>query len=635
MNWLSVFEPWILYLALWVTLVGGLALFFGKYPKNVLITRTIGTFLVVFLPLTAASGYYTYSDYAMAEDAYAEMDKAYEAILASGDEVSEWGKIIPFIQIVEKDYSYDNHLYIGNFNEEFTYEGRIWVETLDADGNIIDEHTFDILLEPGEKKMIGTFSMDEELIDYITYPQEGAIPEFEFSTSTTNANEENTEDESIEEEDTTPSFPTISDEELAAIEDVTIPETIEEMSTLEAGVFVQNLSTDEKVELDQIETQLMQSLGSLAAETTDPETLFKGTLYYVESKVLREEVNEYLSIKPSIEMPMMPEPQQLDINTLKKESGNKSKAIILLDASSSMLLETDGAERMGTAKNAVKKFAGTVGKQSEVALFVYGHKGTQADADKVLSCSSIEDVYPMQAYDSSDFSEAVNAIEAKGWTPLAEAIKVAGASLEDDKDVNITMYIVSDGAETCGGDPVAEAREFAEKNDQNTVNIIGFDVDSEGENQLKKVAEAGNGKYYAADSPEELTKQMTYQWVPSMLDIKEVDRFSIGGNWSEAWRSLDLKEATLPVSSAISDRSQLIRKVIRKMENMEMISDETKEELLAINEANYDVLRESKDRMEDMKNEEFDEAIERSRQEVDDWIARMKALREEAGLDTN
>ena len=66
------------------------------------------------------------------------------------------------------------------------------------------------------------------------------------------------------------------------------------------------------------------------------------------------------------------------------------------------------------------------------------------------------------------------------------------------------MYVVTDGIETCDGDPVASARALHAANVQPIVNIIGFDLDPDAGDQLRQAAEAGGGKFYAARNSAEL-----------------------------------------------------------------------------------------------------------------------------------
>lgn len=54
---------------------------------------------------------------------------------------------------------------------------------------------------------------------------------------------------------------------------------------------------------------------------------------------------------------------------------------------------------------------------------------------------------------------------------------------------------ISDGIETCDGDPIKAVSKLRNHQIDATVNIIGFDVDDEGQQQLKEIAEAGGGEY--------------------------------------------------------------------------------------------------------------------------------------------
>lgn len=67
------------------------------------------------------------------------------------------------------------------------------------------------------------------------------------------------------------------------------------------------------------------------------------------------------------------------------------------------------------------------------------------------------------------------------------------------------MILVTDGIETCDGDPLAAARELKRSGIAVTVDVVGFDVadSSEGE-ALRRVAEVTGGEYAAAEDAAEL-----------------------------------------------------------------------------------------------------------------------------------
>jgi hypothetical protein len=67
-----------------------------------------------------------------------------------------------------------------------------------------------------------------------------------------------------------------------------------------------------------------------------------------------------------------------------------------------------------------------------------------------------------------------------------------------------SVILVSDGEETCGGDPVKKAQELCQANIKVVTNVIGFNVSGAVEAQLKAIANAGCGTYYSASSKVEL-----------------------------------------------------------------------------------------------------------------------------------
>ncbi|WP_056685490.1 vWA domain-containing protein [Cytobacillus solani] len=205
---------------------------------------------------------------------------------------------------------------------------------------------------------------------------------------------------------------------------------------------------------------------------------------------------------------------------------------IILDASGSMAKKIDGKPMMDMAKEAIKEFTADLPNDAHVALRVYGHKGSGSNQDKKLSCSSNELVYPLKKYSASSLNSALRKFKPSGWTPLAKAIEEAKNDLKDFNGENHTniIYLVSDGVETCEGDPVKEAKELADSNITPIVNIIGFNVDSEGQRQLKEIADAAKGTYTTVLNQEGLSeefdrsKEIAQKWEEWVTDaVKQLE----------------------------------------------------------------------------------------------------------------
>ncbi|MBA4494237.1 VWA domain-containing protein [Paenactinomyces guangxiensis] len=188
-----------------------------------------------------------------------------------------------------------------------------------------------------------------------------------------------------------------------------------------------------------------------------------------------------------------------------KEKKQKTNIAILVDSSGSMAGKVNGNTKMDEAKTAVKHFASNLSEDTKVSLRVYGHKGSNKEKDKAVSCASTEEIYSLKPYDPSSFDSAVSQLQPVGWTPLAAAIKQAGEDLKQgDPDAKKVVYVVSDGLETCGGNPEQEARALHESDIEAIVNIIGFDLDEESKKVLEQVAKAGGGEFKAVESSAEM-----------------------------------------------------------------------------------------------------------------------------------
>lgn len=239
----------------------------------------------------------------------------------------------------------------------------------------------------------------------------------------------------------------------------------------ELRTFLNDLPAIENPDQEVIDLYYLALLGLFAEDYPDPERLI-------------EDIKMASFGSPDIDDPRFQFKEQYNVE-------------IILDASGSMAGQMDGKTKMDAAKEAIKAFAEALPKEANVALRVYGNKGSGKESDKALSCSSSELVYELQKYDAGKLAASLNQFQPTGWTPIAYSLQETEKDLSQlagDKNTNL-IFLVSDGIETCGGDPVAAAKQLADSNITPILNVIGFDVDGEGQKQLKAVAEAARGRY--------------------------------------------------------------------------------------------------------------------------------------------
>lgn len=421
-------------------------------------------------------------------------------------------------------------------------------------------------------------------------------------------------------------------EELQAIEQVVIPTSLEEWKETKPGLFAKGYSFEQETSVwpknaRELTTDEREELIHTTEIIKDDEQLFKMLLYYFGSNVYSELIDNQMNYTADFNEPYLPKPTKETISGEGKEEVNP-KAMLLLDASSSMLLPVDGKPKMEIAKTAMKRFANTIGSSSEVSLYIYGHAGSQDDKDKELSCSKVDEVYPMQAYSTEKFNSVVDDVVAKGWTPLAAAIKKANETSKNHEGA-LTVYIVSDGAETCDGDPIKEAEEFAKGNANRKVNIIGFNVDQKGEDQLKAVAKAGNGEYISADSSDELNSSIEEKWViPSSITVAYT-KLDISNAYAIPYANLDISKNAETISSAITNEQRRLSQMVEWMELEEIITVEQAESLRTKVQQRKDTLSKWNDDLSESQMQTVQEEYDRIQQKIDDWAEEVDKLRSE------
>jgi hypothetical protein len=124
----------------------------------------------------------------------------------------------------------------------------------------------------------------------------------------------------------------------------------------------------------------------------------------------------------------------------------------------------------------------------------------------------------LEPFETEGFRRAVAGIEPKllSQTPLADAILAAGEDLADVEGRRMVV-LVTDGEESCGGDPEAAIRSLRDR-EIATVNIIGFALqDSAVKEQFARWAELGGGTYLDTATGEELGAALGQVLLPEFI----------------------------------------------------------------------------------------------------------------------
>ncbi|MFC4403116.1 VWA domain-containing protein [Gracilibacillus xinjiangensis] len=205
--------------------------------------------------------------------------------------------------------------------------------------------------------------------------------------------------------------------------------------------------------------------------------------------------------------------------------------LLILDVSQSMAHEVDGKTMLEIAKNSILDFGSDLPEDANIGVRVYGHEGSSTGKSREESCQASDIIYGFQPASTSDIEQVIGSLSPTGWTPIGFSLEQAKkdfAPYPGENNTNL-IYIVSDGAETCDGDPAVVAKDLAESDIQSIINVIGFNVGLEGQNQLREIAEAGGGMYTNAGDEEELKEALGQgdALIQRWKDWKEGERFNV------------------------------------------------------------------------------------------------------------
>jgi hypothetical protein len=174
--------------------------------------------------------------------------------------------------------------------------------------------------------------------------------------------------------------------------------------------------------------------------------------------------------------------------------------LLILDASGSMNAKLpNGETRIAVAQRAIKGVAGFIPAQAQLSLRMYGAQS----AARQKNCQDTHLAVPFGPASAAGgpITASVDGAKAQGYTPIAYSLGQAANDFPADAKERV-IVLVSDGKETCQGDPVVAAKALAAKGI--TVHTVGFVVDTAARGQLQAIARATGGTYFDAPVGPEL-----------------------------------------------------------------------------------------------------------------------------------
>ncbi len=236
---------------------------------------------------------------------------------------------------------------------------------------------------------------------------------------------------------------------------------------------------------------------------------------------------------PAIPVAAQEEADPLDASTL------TVNVELILDASGSMAETIPGTEnqsRMDAAKTAMRDVIDRIPEREglNVGFRIYGHEGSNSEADRPVSCRATELLVPLDGVDKPALLEQVETFEPTGWTPLALALEAAAADFSGGESVTNAIIMVTDGEETCGGDPCQVAGALHAADVALTTHVVGFALTDEQREAVRCIAEEGGGQLFTAEDAESLSEAVftaftQVEATPAPVEVETETQTEVGG----------------------------------------------------------------------------------------------------------
>jgi Ca-activated chloride channel family protein len=178
----------------------------------------------------------------------------------------------------------------------------------------------------------------------------------------------------------------------------------------------------------------------------------------------------------------------------------EGRSMIVFDASGSMWGQIGGRAKIEIARETLAGVLGSVPDDMALGLMVYGHRSRG-------NCADIELAIPPAPGSAAAIGAFVGRVNPRGRTPLTEAVRQAAQALRHTEE-RATVILVTDGLESCEGDPCALAAELEATGVDFTAHVVGFGLTDEEGRQVACLAERTGGLYLAAQDAASLVQAL-------------------------------------------------------------------------------------------------------------------------------
>ncbi len=184
-------------------------------------------------------------------------------------------------------------------------------------------------------------------------------------------------------------------------------------------------------------------------------------------------------------------PAQNPAQNAPPERPKVTRILFLLDASGSMMAPWEGTPRWEVAKRLLAKMADSLNAYPnlQLGLRVYGHQHPNAEQN----CEDSRLEVPFAPKNAAAIKAKLKTLKAQGNTPITYSLGQSAQDFPVDKTSRNVLLLITDGVESCHGDPCAVSLALQRKHIFLKPFVIGIGAEKEFGKALECL-----GRYYNA-----------------------------------------------------------------------------------------------------------------------------------------
>ncbi len=139
-----------------------------------------------------------------------------------------------------------------------------------------------------------------------------------------------------------------------------------------------------------------------------------------------------------------------------------TRILFILDASGSMKEKMDESDRFEISKKILVNYLDSLSRNKikvETALRIFGHQSLHS----AKNCQDTKLELPFGTHAAASVKAKLETVKPQGWTPISYTLQQGANDFPNDPSAKNAIVLITDGLETCGGDPCAVAKYFEEK----------------------------------------------------------------------------------------------------------------------------------------------------------------------------